>query len=88
MVNEVENHVYIDTLISPSYTSAIAQAIQIPGIAGMENNMVIFEYDKDNPDNLEDIVDNFSLVSSGDFDICMLASSGKSFRLKMEFMFG
>ncbi|HKI89296.1 MAG TPA: hypothetical protein VKA38_09730, partial [Draconibacterium sp.] len=82
VVNEVENHVYIDTLISPSYTSAIAQAIQIPGIAGMENNMVIFEYDKENPDNLEDIIDNFSLVSSGDFDICLLASSGKSISFK------
>ncbi len=76
------NHVYIDTLISPSYTSAIAQAIQIPGIAGMENNMIIFEYDKDNPDNLEDIIDNFSLVNSGDFDICILASSGKSISFK------
>ena len=82
VVNEVENHVYIDTLISPSYTSAIAQAIQIPGIAGMENNMVIFEYDKDKPENLEDIIDNFSLVSAGNFDICLLASSGKSISFK------
>ena len=71
-VNGIENHVYIDTIISPSNTSAIAQAIQIPGIAGMENNMIIFEFDKENPDNLEDIVDNFALVSSGDFDICIL----------------
>jgi amino acid transporter len=82
MFSDVGNHVYIDTLISPSYTSAIAQAIQIPGIAGMENNMVIFEYDKDKPDNLEDIIDNFSLVNSGNFDICILASSGKSIPFK------
>lgn len=82
MFSDVGNHVYIDTLISPSYTSAIAQAIQIPGIAGMENNMVIFEYDKDNPENLNDIIDNFSLVNSGDFDICILASSGKSISFK------
>ena len=76
--SEEANHVYIDTLISPSYTSAIAQAIQIPGVAGMENNMVIFEVNKENPENLEDIIDNFSLVNSGDFDICILASSEKS----------
>jgi len=81
-VNVIENHVYIDTIISPSYTSAVAQAIQIPGIAGMENNMVIFEYDKDNPDNLEDIADNFSLVDSGDFDICILGSSSRSIHQK------
>jgi amino acid transporter len=74
-VNNIENHVYIDTLISPSNTSAIAQAIQIPGIAGMENNMVMFEYDKESPQNLEEIIDNFALVNSGDFDICILAGS-------------
>lgn len=71
----IENHVYVDTLISPSYTSAIAQAIQIPGIAGMENNMVIFEYDKENPDNLPGIIDNFALVHAGTFDVCVLGSS-------------
>lgn len=71
----IENHVYVDTLISPSYTSAIAQAIQIPGIAGMENNMVIFEYDKDHPENLPAIIDNFALVHAGKFDVLILGSS-------------
>ncbi len=82
MFGDVGNHVYVDTLISPSYTSAIAQAIQIPGIAGMENNMVIFEYDKEKPENLSDITDNFSLVDAGNFDICILASSTKSILYK------
>ncbi len=81
-VSNIDNHVYIDTLISPSNTSAIAQAIQIPGIAGMENNMVIFEFDKDNPSNLDEIVDNFSLVSSGDFDICILSGSNREIQFK------
>jgi len=71
------NYVYIDTIISPSYTSAIAQAIQIPGIAGMENNMVIFEFDKEEKDGLKDIIDNFKLVNAGNFDVCILASSSK-----------
>ncbi len=71
------NYVYIDTIISPSYTSAIAQAIQIPGIAGMENNMVIFEYDKEEPTGLKEIIDNFKLVNAGNFDVCILASSRK-----------
>ncbi|WP_319589714.1 amino acid permease [uncultured Draconibacterium sp.] len=77
-----ENYVYIDTIISPSYTSAIAQAIQIPGVAGMENNMVIFEYNKEKPDNLGRIIENFSLVNSGDFDICVLASSPKKMKIQ------
>ncbi len=71
------NYVYIDTIISPSYTSAIAQAIQIPGIAGMENNMVIFEFDKKEQDGLKNIIDNFKLVNAGNFDVCILASDRK-----------
>ncbi|MFC2097608.1 amino acid permease, partial [Bacteroidota bacterium] len=74
------NNVYIDTLISPSYTSAIAQIIQLPSISGLDNNMVIFEYQKDDPKNLDQIIDNYSLVKSGNFDICVLASSGNKTR--------
>ena len=79
-VYNIDSQVYIDTLISPSNTSAIAQAIQIPGIAGMENNMVIFEYDKEYPKNLPEIIDNFALVNSGDFDIAVLASSPREIK--------
>ena len=72
-----DGHVYIDTIISPSYTSAIAHAIQIPSISGMENNMLILEYDKEEPEELVDIIDNFKLINSGNFDVCILASSRK-----------
>lgn len=74
---KVENHVYVDTLISPSYTSAIAQAIQLPGISGMENNMVIFEFDRSTPGEINEIIDNFALVNAGNFDIVILASSSR-----------
>ncbi|MFB6318465.1 amino acid permease [Saccharicrinis sp. FJH54] len=72
------NQVYIDTMISPSYTTAVAQAIQVPGISGMENNMVILEFEKNNPDNLDAIVENFGLVRSGNFDVCVLGSSART----------
>ena len=75
--DKIENHVYVDTIISPSYTSAIAQAIQVPGIAGMENNMVIFEYSKKNTDELSEIIDNYSLINAGNFDVCILAASDR-----------
>ncbi|MEA1886312.1 MAG: amino acid permease [Bacteroidota bacterium] len=78
----IENHVYIDTIISPSYTSAIAQAIQLPGISGMENNMVIFEYSKEKPEELNEIMENHALVNAGNFDVCILASSQKNIVFK------
>ncbi len=79
---KIENHVYVDTIISPSYTSAIAQAIQVPGISGMENNMVIFEYDKDTRDELPAIIENYALINAGNFDVCILASSKRQINFK------
>ncbi len=76
------SQVYVDTMISPSYTSAVAQAIQLPGISGMENNMVIFEYDRDKPDNLKEIVENFALVNAGNFDVCIFGSSERTIDYK------
>lgn len=69
------NSVYIDTIISPSYTSALAQAIQLPGISGMENNMVVFEYSKNDYPQLKTYIDNFNLVLAGNYDACIMASS-------------
>jgi amino acid transporter len=71
---------YIDTMISPSYTSAIAQVIQAPSISGMDNNMVVFEYDKHVPEELHRILDNINLVKAGDYDICIFAGSGYPIR--------
>lgn len=79
---EEKSHVYMDTLISPSYTSAIAQTIQLPGISGMENNMIILEYDRANPVNLTDIIDNYSLINAGNFDVCILGSSKRQINFK------
>ena len=36
MAEKSNSNIYVDTLISPSYTSAIAQVIQLPGISGTE----------------------------------------------------
>ena len=81
-VKERGSTLYIDTMISPSYTSAIAQVIQSPSISGMENNMVIFEYDKEHPEELNRILDNINLARAGLYDICIFAGSGSAVRNK------
>lgn len=73
--HESGSALYIDTMISPSYTSAIAQVIQTPSISGMENNMVLFEYDKTQPEELNRILDNINMARAGDFDVCIFAQS-------------
>lgn len=73
------SNVYLDTMISPSFTSAVAQAIQLPSVSGKDVNMVMFEYSRKDPDNLTDIIDNFHLVRSAELDICILGSTDKGF---------
>ena len=84
MAEAAESNIYIDTLISPSYTSAIAQTIQLPGISGTDNNLLLLEYSKNKGDNLQDIVDNFGLIKSVQFDSLILGSSERGFGLKKE----
>ncbi len=72
-----KSNVYVDTIVSPSYTSAIAQIIQLPGISGLDNNLALFEYDKKDPVNLEQIAENYPLVRSGNYDVCILGGSNR-----------
>ena len=79
-----KNRVYLDTIISPSYTSAIAQVVQLSGISGKGNNLILFEFSRTDPGNLKEITGNYGLVESAGFDICILNTSYKSFGYKNE----
>ncbi len=81
MSDSRKSNVYIDTMISPSYTSAIAQVIQLPGISGSENNLLLLEYSKDKKKHIHQITDNFKLIKSVQFDLIVLASSARGFGL-------
>ncbi|HXK80857.1 MAG TPA: amino acid permease [Bacteroidales bacterium] len=84
LLQEIKEYdsVFIDTIISPSYTTAIAQAIQLPGVSGLENNIVLFEFDKNDLEEQAKAVDNFNLVKSGNFDIMFLASGKNKINYK------
>ncbi len=82
MAEATESRIYVDTIVSPSYTSAIAQIIQFPGIAGTENNLLLLEYSKRGGEGLDDIIDNFKLIKSVDFNIGILGLSERGFGLK------
>jgi amino acid transporter len=78
------NRVYLDTIISPSYTSAIAQVIQLSGISGKGNNMILFEFSRTNPETLIEVLKNHRLLESTNFDICVLNTSYKGFGYKRD----
>lgn len=82
MTEDKKCNVIVDTIVSPSYTSTIAQVIQLPGVTGTENNFILLEYAKRQPEFLKEIVENLKLIKAVNFNVGILASSERGFGLK------
>ncbi len=79
-VQQSRASLYVDTIISPSFKTAVAQIVQIPGIAGMDNNSILFEFDKEDLNqSLMDIVDGCTFAKIAGMNICILRSSERNF---------
>jgi amino acid transporter len=81
-VTKSEAGIYVDTIISPSFKTAVAQIVQIPGIAGMENNSILFEFGEEHPEQIPDIIEGCEFASVVDFNITVLRSSDRHFGYK------
>ena len=79
IANNTQSNVFLETIISPSNTAAIVQAIQQPGISGHSNNMMLFEFKHGRTEWLTDVVDNLNLISSANYDTCILRTSDKGY---------
>ena len=65
--------VFVDTMISPSMRSALAQTLQAPGIAGVENNTVLFEFSVHDPAEVaEEVRDGVLLAQTTRMDSLVL----------------
>ncbi|UCD99727.1 MAG: amino acid permease, partial [Chloroflexota bacterium] len=73
---------YVDTIISPSFKTAVAQIVQIPGIAGMDNNSILFEFSQDKTEDLKEIIEGCDFAAIADFNICILRTSERHFGYK------
>jgi amino acid transporter len=61
-MEERKGAIFVDTMISPSMASALAQSLQMPGVSGMENNTILFEMGAhDPPEVLDEVVDGLLL---------------------------
>ena len=70
--------IYVDTIISPSFKTAVAQIVQIPGISGMENNGILFEF-LEEKDDITDIIEGCNFAGIAGFNICILRYSERRF---------
>ncbi len=73
------SNIYVDTIVSPSYTTALANVAQLPGISGKENNLILFEFSRKSPETLDHIIENFRLMATAGFDIGILGSTDRGF---------
>ncbi|MFC1640243.1 amino acid permease, partial [Gemmatimonadota bacterium] len=67
VVRQRHSAIYVDTLISPSMRSALGQTVQLPGVAGTENNCMLTEFTSDDPQEVLEEVE----------EACLLASSAR-----------
>jgi amino acid transporter len=79
LVDVSDSNVIVDTMVSPSYTSAFTQLIQLPSSSGMENNLVVFEYEKANLEELTPAVEHLQLAAATGFDTVILGLSPRGF---------
>lgn len=77
-------NVYVDTLISPSYTSALAQVVQLSSISGKENNLILLEYCEHEIESFEDVIGNFNLLQATGYDVAILRSNNEKVDKKKE----
>jgi hypothetical protein len=65
--------VFFDTMVSPSMRSALAQTLQAPGIAGVENNTMMFEFSEhDDESVVNECRSGIFLAGSADMDSLVL----------------
>lgn len=80
VVRQRKGAVYVDTMISPSMRSALAQAIQLPGVSGTENNCMLSEFTADDPPEvLEEVREGCRMASAAHVSNLVLRHSDRFF---------
>ena len=71
--------IFVDSLICPSFSQALAQTLQMPGISGLPNNCVLLEFDKAQPDEIEETAEGTRLAAESMFNVLVLRSTNYRF---------
>jgi amino acid transporter len=80
MAREQQSPVYMDTVVSPSMTSALAQSLQLPGISGLPNNTVLFSFSvHDEESARKSVVDSCLFAASTDMTLMVLRHGDQFF---------
>ena len=67
--------ILVDSLICPSFRGAVAQTLQLPGVSGLPNNCVLFEFDKQRPAEIDEVAQGARLAAESIFNVLVLRST-------------
>ncbi|HNQ43906.1 MAG TPA: hypothetical protein PKI59_05725, partial [Candidatus Cloacimonadota bacterium] len=70
---------YVDTIVAPTFKTAVAQIVQIPGITGMDNNSILFSFYKDNPQEIAPIIEGCYFAAITSLNALILRSGTRHF---------
>lgn len=70
---------YVDTIVAPTFKTAVAQIVQIPGITGMDNNTILFNFCKNNSDEIEPIIEGCYFAAVASLNTLILRSGTRYF---------
>jgi hypothetical protein len=77
--------VFFETIVSPSLRSALGQSLQVPGVSGMENNSILFEFSThDAPAVADQIVDSAAFCSRTKKNLLVLRHGDHHFGAKQQ----
>ena len=67
--------IFVDSLICPTFQLALAQVLQMPGISGLPNNSILLEFDKDHPEEIDEVKQGARLAVESLFNVLVLRST-------------
>ena len=71
--------IFVDSLICPSFQTALAQTLQMPDISGLPNNCVLLEFDKEHPAEIKETAQGAHLAAESMFNVLILRSTNYRF---------
>ena len=67
--------ILVDSLICPTFSGAVAHTLQMPGVSGLPNNCVLFEFDKQHPEEIGEVAQGALLAAESVFNVLILRST-------------
>jgi amino acid transporter len=78
-INKSGANYTVNTLISPSLITSVSQTVQISGISGLDNNTILFEFNRNRHDELSEIVEGCKIAETIKFNSCILRATEHNF---------